>query len=182
VPVANPRVHATTRTVVNEAFAEEKLSLQALPGPPYRAVLRLERRTSHDGMVSDRRQSLPRARHHPAACLRRPCSRRRNPHLRGRRAGRKPCAARRARPDRKLTSFKGDAVSTSAPVASTVQTDKPNSRSELNLAAASPAITNHALPNSLYLTQEPSLLRRREQLHLAIGGSGWSDQALRAFG
>jgi hypothetical protein len=50
--VANPRVHATTRTVVNEAFAETKLSLQALPGPPYRAVLRLERRTSHDGMVS----------------------------------------------------------------------------------------------------------------------------------
>ena len=29
--VANPRVHATTRRVVNEAFAEEKNALQALP-------------------------------------------------------------------------------------------------------------------------------------------------------
>jgi hypothetical protein len=50
--VANPRVHATTHRVVNEAFAEEKASLQALPGAPYRAVLRLERRASHEGMVS----------------------------------------------------------------------------------------------------------------------------------
>ncbi len=50
--VANPRVHATTRRVVYEAFAEEKVSLQALPSAPYRAVLRLERRASHEGMVS----------------------------------------------------------------------------------------------------------------------------------
>jgi len=50
--VANPRVHATTHRVVNEAFAEEKVSLQALPGAPYRTVLRLERRASHEGMVS----------------------------------------------------------------------------------------------------------------------------------
>ena len=50
--VANPRVHATTHRVVNEAFAEEKASLQALPCAPYRAVLRLERRASHEGMVS----------------------------------------------------------------------------------------------------------------------------------
>jgi transposase len=48
--VANPRVHATTRRVVNEAFAEE--NLQPLPLVPYRAVLRLERRVSHEGMVS----------------------------------------------------------------------------------------------------------------------------------
>ena len=50
--VANPRVHATTRRIVNEAFAEEKPSLQTLPSAPYRAVLRLERRASHEGMVS----------------------------------------------------------------------------------------------------------------------------------
>jgi transposase len=46
--VANPRVHATTRRVVNEAFAEEKLVLQPLPLVPYRAVLKLERRISHE--------------------------------------------------------------------------------------------------------------------------------------
>ena len=50
--VANPRVHATTNRVVNEAFAEEKASLKALPTVPYRAVLRLERRASHEGIVS----------------------------------------------------------------------------------------------------------------------------------
>ena len=50
--VANPRVHATTRRVVNEAFAEEKLVLQPLPLVPFRAVLKLERRVSHEGMVS----------------------------------------------------------------------------------------------------------------------------------
>ena len=48
--VANPRVHATTRRVVNEAFAEEKL--QPLPPVPFCAVLKLERRVSHEGMVS----------------------------------------------------------------------------------------------------------------------------------
>src|SRR5437763_1952035 len=50
--VANPRVHATTHRVVNAAFAEEKASLRPLPTPPYQAVLRLERRASHEGMVS----------------------------------------------------------------------------------------------------------------------------------
>jgi transposase len=50
--VANPRVHATTKRVVNEAFAEEKSALRPLPPAPYRAVLRLERRASHEGMVS----------------------------------------------------------------------------------------------------------------------------------
>ena len=50
--VANPRVHATTQRVVNEAFAEEQASLLALPRSPYRSVLRLERRASHEGMVS----------------------------------------------------------------------------------------------------------------------------------
>lgn len=50
--VANPRVHATTRRVVMEAFAEEKPSLRPLPLAPFRSVLRLERRISRDGMVS----------------------------------------------------------------------------------------------------------------------------------
>jgi transposase len=50
--VANPRLHATTQRVVNEAFAEEKLVLQPLPLVPFRAVLKLERRVSHEGMVS----------------------------------------------------------------------------------------------------------------------------------
>jgi transposase/DNA replication protein DnaC len=50
--VANPRVHATTGRVVDEAFAEEKPHLQPLPPVPFRSVLRLERRVSHDGMVS----------------------------------------------------------------------------------------------------------------------------------
>jgi hypothetical protein len=50
--LANPRVHATTRRVVNEAFAEERLHLRPLPLAPFQAVLRLERRISPDGMVS----------------------------------------------------------------------------------------------------------------------------------
>ena len=50
--VANPRVHAKTRRVVNEAFAEERPHLRQLPLAPFRAVLRLERRISRDGMVS----------------------------------------------------------------------------------------------------------------------------------
>jgi transposase len=50
--VANPRVHATTRRVVNEAFADEKPVLQPLPLVPFCAVLKLERRVSHEGMVS----------------------------------------------------------------------------------------------------------------------------------
>jgi hypothetical protein len=50
--VANPRVHASTNRGVNEAFAEERASLKVLPVAPYRAVLRLERRASHEGMVS----------------------------------------------------------------------------------------------------------------------------------
>jgi transposase len=50
--VANPRVHATTQRVVNEAFAEEKSHLKVLPLAPFRSVLKLERRVSHEGMVS----------------------------------------------------------------------------------------------------------------------------------
>jgi transposase len=50
--VANPRTHAGTRRVVNEAFAEERPHLRPLPMAPFRAVLRLERRISREGMVS----------------------------------------------------------------------------------------------------------------------------------
>jgi len=50
--VANPRVHATTQRVVNETFAEEKPHLKSLPLAPFRSVLKLERRVSHEGMVS----------------------------------------------------------------------------------------------------------------------------------
>lgn len=52
VTVANPRLHATTRRVVNEAFAEEGVKLKPLPPGPFRSVLKLERRVSHEGMVS----------------------------------------------------------------------------------------------------------------------------------
>jgi transposase len=50
--VANPRTHATTKRVVNEAFAEERAVLRPVPLAPYRSVLKLERRVSHEGMVS----------------------------------------------------------------------------------------------------------------------------------
>ncbi|KLK92413.1 integrase [Microvirga vignae] len=50
--VANPRVHATRRRVVVNAFAEEKPYLRPLPLAPFRSVLRLERRISREGMVS----------------------------------------------------------------------------------------------------------------------------------
>lgn len=50
--IANPRLHATTGRVVNEAFAEEKTTLLPLPLIPFGAVLRLDRRISRDGMIS----------------------------------------------------------------------------------------------------------------------------------
>lgn len=50
--VANVRVHGTTQKVVAEAFAAEQGELQALPAAPFDALLRLERRVSHDGLVS----------------------------------------------------------------------------------------------------------------------------------
>ena len=50
--VANPRLHATTQRIVNEAFAEEKSHLKMLPLAPFRSLLKLERRVSHEGMVS----------------------------------------------------------------------------------------------------------------------------------
>ncbi len=50
--LGNPRVHATTSRVVNEAFAEERAYLRPLPLAPFRSVLKLERRISREGMVS----------------------------------------------------------------------------------------------------------------------------------
>lgn len=46
------QIVALQRRIVNEAFAEEKPSLRPLPLAPFRAVLRLERRISHEGMIS----------------------------------------------------------------------------------------------------------------------------------
>lgn len=48
----DPRVHATTGRVVDEAFVEERPSLQPLPANPYSAVLTIERRVTKDGMIS----------------------------------------------------------------------------------------------------------------------------------
>ena len=50
--IANARVHATTGRVVAEHFAEERPALIAHPAFAYSAVLTVERRVSHEGMVS----------------------------------------------------------------------------------------------------------------------------------
>jgi transposase len=50
--VANVRVHGTTQRIVSGAFAAEKADLQVLPATPFDALLKLERRVSHDGLVS----------------------------------------------------------------------------------------------------------------------------------
>ena len=50
--IANQRTHATTGQVVQTAFEAECPALQPLPAGPFNDVLSLERRVSHDGMVS----------------------------------------------------------------------------------------------------------------------------------
>jgi len=50
--VANARVHGTTHRVVSQHFAEERPALQALPAGAFNGVIRLERRVSHEGLVS----------------------------------------------------------------------------------------------------------------------------------
>jgi transposase len=50
--VANVRVHGTTDRVVAEHFAEERPALKPLPAGRFDAVLRAERRVSHEGCVS----------------------------------------------------------------------------------------------------------------------------------
>jgi hypothetical protein len=56
--VANPRVHATTQRVVNEAFAEEKLALKPLALAPYRTVLKLKRNPPVRAAGQARRERL----------------------------------------------------------------------------------------------------------------------------
>lgn len=50
--VANARLHGSTGRVVAEHFALERACLRALPAGRFDAVLRTERRVSHEGMVS----------------------------------------------------------------------------------------------------------------------------------
>jgi transposase len=50
--VANLRTHGTTQRVVAEAFAAEEPELQTLPEHRFDAVLKLERRVSHDGFIA----------------------------------------------------------------------------------------------------------------------------------
>ncbi|PVE20188.1 IS21 family transposase, partial [Microvirga sp. KLBC 81] len=50
--VANVRLHGTTQRIASEAFAAEQPALQPLPAAPFRAVLKLERRVTHEGLVS----------------------------------------------------------------------------------------------------------------------------------
>jgi transposase len=50
--VANVRRHGTTDRIVAEHFAEERPALQPLPAGRFEAVLRVERRLSHEGCVS----------------------------------------------------------------------------------------------------------------------------------
>jgi transposase len=50
--VANVRLHGTTNRIVAEAFAAEAPELQTLPAGPFDALIKLERRVSHDGLVA----------------------------------------------------------------------------------------------------------------------------------
>jgi len=50
--VANVRVHGTTHRVIAQHFSEEQPSLQPLPAGVFNGVIRLERRVSHEGLVS----------------------------------------------------------------------------------------------------------------------------------
>jgi hypothetical protein len=50
--LANIRVHGTTQRVVCQHFSEERPTLQALPAGVFNGVIRLERRVSHEGLVS----------------------------------------------------------------------------------------------------------------------------------
>jgi transposase len=50
--VANVRCHGTTGRIVMEHFRQEQPQLQPLPASGFEAVLRIERRVSHEGCVS----------------------------------------------------------------------------------------------------------------------------------
>ena len=96
--MANVRVHATTHRMVAEAFAEEKSKLQELPSLPFGSVLKLERRVSHEGMVSvgGNLYSVPDATRKRLVEVHTLADE--YPHLRGRCAYRHASDARRARP------------------------------------------------------------------------------------
>ena len=49
---AHPRVQGTTGRIIGEAFQEERPLLKALPAGVFNDVLCLERRVTHEGMVS----------------------------------------------------------------------------------------------------------------------------------
>jgi transposase len=50
--IAHPRVHGTTGRVIAEAFEEDRQALQPLPAGDFNEMLSLERRVTHEGMVS----------------------------------------------------------------------------------------------------------------------------------
>lgn len=50
--IAHSRVHGTTGRVILAAFEEERSTLQPRPAGDFNGVLSLERRVSHEGMVS----------------------------------------------------------------------------------------------------------------------------------
>jgi hypothetical protein len=50
--IASRRLYGTTGRIVIEHFAEERPTLRSLPAGPFNAVLCLERRISHEGMIS----------------------------------------------------------------------------------------------------------------------------------
>lgn len=50
--IAHPRVHGTTGRVIAEAFKEDRKALQPLPAGDFNEMLSLERRVTHEGMVS----------------------------------------------------------------------------------------------------------------------------------
>lgn len=50
--VANARIHGTTQRVVRDHCSEEKSALQQLPAGQFNGGVRLERRASHEGLVS----------------------------------------------------------------------------------------------------------------------------------
>jgi len=50
--VANVRLHGTTQRIISETYAAKRPELQPLPATPFDALLKLERRVSHDGFVS----------------------------------------------------------------------------------------------------------------------------------
>ena len=57
--IANARTHATTGRIVEEAFAEERQALTALPAIAYSAVLTIERRVSHEDPAVRGAEAIP---------------------------------------------------------------------------------------------------------------------------